>query len=514
MSIEKQANANLFAFNNHIVALKTTIKQSKVQEIRKLTRKLNLLKNKKANETHKEKNERKAKKILEEVNIIKKLKFNDVAVFAMENEFKFEQIIKSKPDLSLNEKAIARIGVCKVLAKELEKIKEVETDWKKLLIQYKSRMEKKRNWKEKQKLYKDIEEKLTDNVEKVQAEDGDESLMLDGYDSEDDDQDAESVPGTEETDEKSTTEPTPETKETDEKSVTEPSPEPQKENKKEEKKKKEKQPRKKNVVKPEKIIVSEKENSETEEQKDDNNSNNEESEDEKVDYKNKLLNGTASLKVNENYKPWLKLNTNESKQMIIKQIDLDELSHLKEIPIEPITEVSNTTKEKEDTAVLDQRNKKVDSFFLSRDGKEQFDDSVDQNNKRVKRYGDFDDDHVRYSKRKYESSFMNSLSSYNEPSYNRKRDNFDNKFNGNGFKNGDYKKKDFNPKRNDSWNPKRNDFNSRQNGNNNKKEFRKNVPAKEPEDKNLHPSWIAKKEQQEKLKNLDFKGTKIKFDDD
>lgn len=30
----------------------------------------------------------------------------------------------------------------------------------------------------------------------------------------------------------------------------------------------------------------------------------------------------------------------------------------------------------------------------------------------------------------------------------------------------------------------------------------------------LHPSWRAKKEQEEKLKALKFQGTKLKFDDD
>ena len=41
----------------------------------------------------------------------------------------------------------------------------------------------------------------------------------------------------------------------------------------------------------------------------------------------------------------------------------------------------------------------------------------------------------------------------------------------------------------------------------------KQNPVKIDDIKNLHPSWQAKKAEKEKLKNLAFKGTKIKFDE-
>jgi hypothetical protein len=61
---------------------------------------------------------------------------------------------------------LARLALCKQITQSIDKIKKdkkiMESGWKHTFIQYKSRWEKRKSWKEKTKMLRDIEKKLTD----------------------------------------------------------------------------------------------------------------------------------------------------------------------------------------------------------------------------------------------------------------------------------------------------------------------------------------------------------------
>ncbi len=92
----------------------------------------------------------------------------------------------------MTEKTIAHIATTKNLSDAIKAIKTGEPDWKKIFIQYKSRVEKKRNWREKQKLYKEMENTIQAMKTDADQPDGEEKtenvdkLSVDANDDEDD----------------------------------------------------------------------------------------------------------------------------------------------------------------------------------------------------------------------------------------------------------------------------------------------------------------------------------------
>lgn len=235
----------------------------------------------------------------------------------------------------------------------------------------------------------------------------------------------------------------------------------------------------------------------------------------KVSYEKQI-----EIKKNTSYMNKLTNSLSETKQMVIKQINLEDLANLEEIPIEPV--VNNDSNENNDET--DQSNKKIDAFFLSKEGKEQgepVEENYRKSFKRSNRYDDDYDNNPQYSKRNYESSFLNSLSSNGYK--NEKYSNFKNlkKFDRqNGFEkkftNEKYQKNDrqANGKKNLNKNNSKGHFEDRKGFKQQK--FDKPVETKKSQDEDnshLHPSWIAKKEQEEKLKSLKFEGKKVVFDE-
>jgi len=96
-TIDKTSNINLVYFNQKIVAIKSIVKKAKINEIQKIIRKIKLLNNKKGNEAQLEKNKRKSENLKQEINEIKKLKFNEVAICSFENEnTTFSQYLSKK----------------------------------------------------------------------------------------------------------------------------------------------------------------------------------------------------------------------------------------------------------------------------------------------------------------------------------------------------------------------------------------------------------------------------------
>jgi hypothetical protein len=246
-----------------------------------------------------------------------------------------------------------------------------------------------------------------------------------------------------------------------------------------------------------------------------------------------------------NYKP--RINTN-SKVMVIKQIALDELSG-----DDDEIKISNNKDEEIINHNEPVKQTSSDPFFLPSNGVIQ---PVDTSNARIDnsirdKYDDYDDDdgrNKRFKNSKYlDSTFtnLNSSRDYNNRnssySQNRNENSYNNRDNGfnrqNRFDNSrSYQDKSstngFNiQNRNEnSYNSRNNGFNTqnrfdnsrsiqdkstsngfkRQDKNN---EYYQEKPKSVEDESNLHPSWKAKKEQEEKLKSLKFQGTKVKFDD-
>ena len=105
-----------------------------------------------------------------------------------------------KPKLA-DEIALSRVGLNKSVVDAVEKIREAhKSDWKALIIAYRSRFEKRRNWKEKRKLLNELDAKLCE--EKKDQDDDAESDVDDEEKSQDED-DAESEVADEQNDDES-----------------------------------------------------------------------------------------------------------------------------------------------------------------------------------------------------------------------------------------------------------------------------------------------------------------------
>lgn len=156
-------NASLIQFNDQIVSVKSIVKKAKINEIQKLIRKIKLLNNKKGNELQLGKNKRKCEHLKEEIEEIKKLKFNDVAIFTFENEnMQLQEYLTKNKNLTIKDIGLARIGFSKLVVESINKIKNNPKidGWKTVFIQYKARCEKRKSWKEKLIKVKEIEAKL------------------------------------------------------------------------------------------------------------------------------------------------------------------------------------------------------------------------------------------------------------------------------------------------------------------------------------------------------------------
>lgn len=92
-----------------------------------------------------------------------------------------------KPKLA-DEIALSRVGLNKSVVDAIEKIREAhKSDWKALIIAYRSRFEKRRNWKEKRKLLNELDAKLCEE-KKDQDDDDAESDVADEEKSQDEDE--------------------------------------------------------------------------------------------------------------------------------------------------------------------------------------------------------------------------------------------------------------------------------------------------------------------------------------
>lgn len=448
---------------------------------------------------------------------------------------------------------MARIGLSKQIILALEKIKtDPKIDgWKRTFIQYKARCEKRKNWKEKNRLLKEIETKL----KQEKTEDKEESNESDN---ENDKMKVENA------------QPENEIKKPQSKIKAK---EPEEKNKIKNEVKKEKTKHKEPVKR--KVKFSDDESDEEEEEEENESSEeigldeedlngydshdddkwneqakaseeeeeSESSEDEEdtsqvyVYSKANLINEDKKEESKQTLKPLV--IGNKPSHMEIKQINLDEIKDLGEIPIdnkETCSEASDSEAKVETIKAVE------DPFFLDKDGNE-IQTTEDTRFRSYRRDEEFFQDELRsyssYDKYKNRedfrnrrndltrSSFKNSLSS---SGFSRDRKPYDRNDGGNF-------RRDFQGRNNDRGfsrdNQRNGGFRDNQAGRNfkdnnrfsnsdrfsNKRTFENksnvfNKPKETMDVSKLHPSWQAKKLAEEKAKSLKFEGKKIKFDED
>ncbi len=444
---------------------------------------------------------------------------------------------------------MARIGLNKLVVDAVNKIKSDEKvgSWKKTFIQYKSRCEKRKSWKEKTKMLKEIEQNLkldSNELEKLNEEFVEEKLSDDNStddDDDDDDDDNDDERGVEnashedemyETEEKNdqhteishlkttrieTKNNTSQSKNTEKEKLT--------------KKNKETLEHKLRLTKHEESEDGESslnsfgsDDNVDDEESDDQSLNEEESAQNESESEEKFVYSSKNLEnkfkhEESKFKPLV--IENKPAHMVIKQICLEELKDVDEIPIqnnEPIGTSDDHIEDSENSnSVVETIKINEDPFFLDEKGNEivnqQFDRNIqDALNDRSRRFS-------YYTKQ----DNLNSYSSYDN--YRKRRNE-----SATNFMNDRFDKKPYKPF--SSYNDSNNNYKSRSDyktrdskGYDNKKPFlnyqsnkpfaQSNTSNKQPTEdvSKLHPSWQAKRIQEQKLKELKFEGKKITFDD-
>lgn len=364
-----------------------------------------------------------------------------------------------KKNLTLDKISLARVSFSKPIQKAIEDIKNDPKipNWKQIFIKYKARCEKRKNWKEKNRLLKEIETKLKPENDNV---DNEEDITENMIETSDKNTLENSLDKNVLMEEKSSMEKNDELKE-DESAV----------------------------------------DSEDYDSHDDDKWNEQEEESseeddcESIDLDEKFVFSKSDLplkeeKIEKNLKP-LVIGEKPS-HMVIKQINLDEMKDCDELALGE--NVENFEKASHETLKAVE-----DPFFLDQNGNE-----IQGN------------DNFKYRKSSYDYDFNHdpvSYSSYDK--YKRKKDDFRDKrreMGRNSFKNS-LSSESRNFRSNDrSYNYRSQD---RIQSDKRKFEFKKNFDNKPKEDlSKLHPSWQAKKLAEEKAKSMRFEGKKIKFNDD
>ncbi|XP_044028433.1 serum response factor-binding protein 1 [Siniperca chuatsi] len=108
--------------NNEVVKMRKEVKRVRALIIRKLTRQIGGLKKKKGTETEKERNQRRAARLLEEIHAMKVLLPDLVTKTALQKNLNFEQECKN-PKSTISDRAVARIATHPQFNKKIKDIK-------------------------------------------------------------------------------------------------------------------------------------------------------------------------------------------------------------------------------------------------------------------------------------------------------------------------------------------------------------------------------------------------------
>ena len=125
---------DLITVNNTIVKMRKAVIKAKIHVIRSLVKQIKSLKNKKvANTAQKNKNERKTERLTKELNILKKLKKDQVSKFALSNTQNFLPEINPEKtddiDEILTKRAFIRLCNTPVLAKDVQQFRKKFPNW-------------------------------------------------------------------------------------------------------------------------------------------------------------------------------------------------------------------------------------------------------------------------------------------------------------------------------------------------------------------------------------------------
>ena len=128
-----ETKMDLITVNNTIVKMRKAVIKAKIHVIRSLVKNLKSLKNKKAaNAKQKTQNERKTERLTKELNILKRLKKDQVSKFALSNTQNFLPEInpeKTEIDEILTKRAFIRLCNTPVLGKDVQQFRKKFPNW-------------------------------------------------------------------------------------------------------------------------------------------------------------------------------------------------------------------------------------------------------------------------------------------------------------------------------------------------------------------------------------------------
>ncbi|XP_040271876.1 serum response factor-binding protein 1 isoform X2 [Bufo bufo] len=123
------AAAPVLNLNNEVVKMRKDVKKVKALTLRKLIRHISKLKSKKGTEELTVKNQRRAQRLLEEIQYIKKLKPDDVTKTALRKEIDFDKVF-NKANSTAETRAVARLATHPLLKRKISAINDAIKEFK------------------------------------------------------------------------------------------------------------------------------------------------------------------------------------------------------------------------------------------------------------------------------------------------------------------------------------------------------------------------------------------------
>ncbi|XP_071487285.1 uncharacterized protein [Diadema antillarum] len=114
-------------FNTQIVLMRKTVKRAKVQLVRRLTRQIAVINKKKGSEKQIAQNERRAGRLVKEIEVIKDLPPDEVTISAIIAKESLEEVL-NKPNSTADERGLARLIHHKLIVQQLATFKDLVTD--------------------------------------------------------------------------------------------------------------------------------------------------------------------------------------------------------------------------------------------------------------------------------------------------------------------------------------------------------------------------------------------------
>ncbi|XP_041368809.1 uncharacterized protein LOC121383095 [Gigantopelta aegis] len=131
LDFARNSSIDLASLNNKIVNMRSSVRQSKVRVIHKLTRNIEMLRKKKGSEKQLEKLKAKSERLLEEIRVIKAVNLDKVSKYALWNTSTLDEICK-QPTSSIQSRALTRLAECSIIQDKVKAFRSCHRDWKSL----------------------------------------------------------------------------------------------------------------------------------------------------------------------------------------------------------------------------------------------------------------------------------------------------------------------------------------------------------------------------------------------